>query len=292
MEIAVWLAAESDVQIALGRFVLSEADDEQVSLFAHKLIDDHETLMAQLRRVAPLRPPAQTGAAGAGVRRAPSAPAGSLEDPLRVEGATSADRRRVLRGTSPESRPKDSLERGEEPTALPLTERGTPNGQETGPTGARQRDVRQGETGGDLARQGRGRLPAGSAADRALSPNNQRLGPPPSPLPDQATVRPPGPGGLDITRVMPAISQRKLALARRELEMESGEWFDQAYLQIVMAAHAEMLATVQTLSAYASADLREILLGAEKSVQRHMIETRRILDELGSPVAELQAVPE
>jgi hypothetical protein len=146
-QLAYWVLIDQQAQLDIARFAQRRAMDDPVYDFIGNLIDEYRSAV---RRLGPL--------AGAEGRIYLS---GRISGPV---GIVAERQRRVATSTDEVYEKSETVPVSESPTGAPGT------GQETGATGTRARDVRQGETGSDNARTITEPLPRRSRTAGSLGP--------------------------------------------------------------------------------------------------------------------------
>jgi predicted outer membrane protein len=135
--LAQWLLMDNEAQFAVSRFAFGRAQTDAVKDYAEVVMESHRLLVRQLIRIANVAESTRGPRMGI-----------VTDEPAMIRGSALPPERQRLRATAAD----EVLEKEE---ALPVreTKSGAPGtGQETGPTGTRARDVRQGETGTDDSR--------------------------------------------------------------------------------------------------------------------------------------------
>jgi putative membrane protein len=76
------------------------------------------------------------------------------------------------------------------------------------------------------------------------------------------------------------IDEECLATLKKELSDKSDKDFDKCYIGSQIAAHLEMAATLKVISEHASGKLRGVVQDARSTVDEHLADARKIMDQL------------
>jgi predicted outer membrane protein len=90
-----------------------------------------------------------------------------------------------------------------------------------------------------------------------------------------------GSSQVDFVQLQQQVGQKVESLIGDELQRHQGEAFDRPYLGQQIAAHLEMLGTLQTYRQHASPQLRSILDEGIHVAEHHLAEARDLMRQLG-----------
>lgn len=262
--LAACLLLGSQQEIALSKFALQHAKNEQVKQFAQQMIADHSKGVAELQKfVGPQAIPPLEGASGT--------PGSASIDRERstTTTATSTTRSSQDLDRSTASSEADRARGGEQ--ARSSTDAASQPGARPGQTAQTQRQPGQAQPG--QTQPGQSQLGQTQTQSRTSS---QREVPVSAAIDsyDHAQM------ATQRMKIEHEVAQRCLALMQQELQKYTGEKFDQAYLGQQAGAHIQMIAMLDVFEQHASPELKQVIGKAKTQAQDHLRMANDLMEQV------------
>lgn len=270
--LAACLLLESQKEIAISKFALQHAKNEQVKQFAQQMIADHSKGVTELQKfVGPQAVPPLDGASGS--------PGSASIDRERstTTTATTTTRSSQDLNRSTASSEADRARGGEQ--ARSSTEATTQPGARPGQTAQTQRQP--------------GQTQPGQAQPGQTQPGQSQLGQPQTQSRTSTQREVPVSASIDSydhaqmatqrMKIEHEVAQRCLALMQQELQKYTGEKFDQAYLGQQAGEHVQMIAMLDVFEQHASPELKQVISKAKTQAQDHLRMANDLMEQVYTP---------
>jgi predicted outer membrane protein len=286
--LAACLLLGSQKEIAISKFAMQHAKNEQVKQFAQQMIAAHSKDAGELQKfVGPQAMPAledhATGSSGSASierQRSTTTTATSTtrtaddQDRSRSTTTTNADRARggeqarsgADQSSQPEARAGQTARSQRDPT-------------DQGQAGQRQLGQSQSQSTQSQATQSEATRTQTTQRDSTQRDSTQRE------VPVSASV-----GSYDHAematqrmKIEHQVAQRCLDLMKAELQKYSGEKFDQAYLGQQAGEHVQMIAMLDVYEQHASPELKQLITKAKSEAQDHLRQANELMEQVHQP---------
>jgi putative membrane protein len=91
------------------------------------------------------------------------------------------------------------------------------------------------------------------------------------------------------SKIAREIDERCLAALKKELNQKSGRDFDACYVGSQISGHMQMAAALEVVSEHASGQLRDIVKEAQPTVDKHLAEAKKLMEQLDRSGSRSQA---